>query len=119
MPLTPYQQRLCALFEPLLGRKLNPRDGITETKQWRHMPSKLREYYQIAGRLDSINRCFERLYRPTKLDDEGRYRIFMEENQNVVVWAFRIEDEDKANPGIYQAACLENGELDKWYPQKL
>jgi hypothetical protein len=119
MRLSPYQKRLRALFESFLGRKLNPRDGMAETKQWPPMPKRLREYYQIAGRVYSINRCFNRLYRPDKLDDEGDYRIFMEENQNVVVWAFRIEDADQESPTIYQAVCLENGELDKWYPEKL
>src|SRR5262249_28003433 len=119
MELTPYKKRLRALFEPLLGRKLGPRDGMVETKQWRTMPKMLREYYQIAGRADSINRCYERLYHPNKLEDEDGYRIFMEENQNVVVWAFKIEDVNQANPSIYQASCLQNGELGKWHPQKL
>jgi hypothetical protein len=119
MHLTPYQKHLRALFESLLGRKLNARDGMAESKRWPPMPKRLREYYQIAGRLDSVNRCYERLYHPGKLDDEDGYRIFMEENQNVVVWAFKSEDVDQANPTIYQASCLQNGELDKWYPQKL
>src|SRR5262249_49774047 len=119
MRLTAYQKRLRTLFETLLGRKLSPRDGLPETKQWRPMPKRLREYYQIAGRVDSINRCFERFYRPNKLDDEDGYRIFMEENQTVVFWAFKIQDVDKENPTIYQATRLESGELDKWYPQKL
>ena len=107
------------VFEGLLNRKLTARDGLAEKANWPAMPGKLREFYRVAGRLDSINRAFERLYRPTKMDDEDRYRIFMEENQNVVAWAFRIEDADKENPTIYQATCLENGKLDKWYPQKL
>ena len=118
MRLTLYQKRLRTLFESLLGRELTPRDGMPHTKHWSPMPWRLREYYQIAGRVDSINRCYERLYRPNKLDDEGGYRIFMEENQNVVVWAFKTQDVDQENPTIYQAACLENGELGKWYPQK-
>jgi hypothetical protein len=119
MGLTPFQKRLRGLFKRLLNRTLEPRHGIKATARWKRMPKRLREYYQVAGRLHSINRCFNRLYRPDKLDDEGAYRIFMEENQNVVVWAFRIEDADQENPKIYLAAVLENGELDKWYPEKL
>lgn len=117
--LTPYQKRLRRLFESLLKRKLTRRDGIAQTSKWSRMPKRLREYYEVAGRLHSINRCYERLYRPDKLDDEGDYRIFMEENQNVVVWAFKIEDADQENPKIYLGVVLENGELDKWYPYKM
>ena len=80
------------------------------------MPGKLRQYYQIVGGVKSLNRCFNRLYSPNKLDDEGGYRIFMEENQNVVVWAFKLEDAEADNPMIYQACCLENGDLGKWFP---
>ena len=119
MHLTPYQKCLRGLFESLLNRKLGRRDGIAETKRWAAMPERLREYYQIAGRIDALNRCHNRLYRPDKMDDEAGYRIFMEENQNVVVWAFRTEDCGRENPAIYQAVCLENGELGKWHPQQL
>jgi hypothetical protein len=108
-----------SLFESLLNRKLTARDGMAEKPNWPAMPGKLREFYRIAGRVDSINRIYERLYRPTRMDDEGGYRIFMEENQNVVLWAFRIEDADQENPTIYQASCLESDKLGKWYPQKL
>ena len=118
MSLTPYQRRLQGHFKRLLNRRLEPRDGMTETERWKPMPKRLREYYQVAGRLHSINRCYERLYRPDKLDDEGDYRIFMEENQNVVVWAFRIEDAGQENPTIY-LGWLENGEVGKWYPYKM
>ena len=108
-----------SLFEALLNRKLTARDGLAEKPNWPAMPGKLREFYRVAGRVNSINRAFERLYRPTKMEDEDGYRIFMEENQNVAFWAFRIDDADEKNPTIYQAMRLESGELDKWYPQKL
>jgi hypothetical protein len=98
---SPYQKRLRALFESLLGRKLAPRDGIAETERWSSMPKRLREYYQLAGRLDSINCSFDRLYRPNKLDDVDGFRVFMEENQTVVLWAFKIEDADQEDPTIY------------------
>lgn len=107
------------LFESLLNRKLTARDGLVEKANWPAMPGPLREFYRVAGHIDSINRVYNRLYLPTKMDDEDGYRIFMEENQRVVVWAFRIDDADKKNPTIYQAVCLESGELDKWYPQKM
>lgn len=116
---TPYQKRLRKLFESLLDRTLTSRDGACATKNWPEMPRKLREFYELVGRLDKINQCHNRLYRPARIQDEGDYRIFMEENQTVVVWAFKVEDARQDNPRIYQAACLTSGELDKWYPAKL
>jgi hypothetical protein len=91
---------LRSLFESLLNRKLTARDGLAEKANWPAMTGKLREFYRVVGRVNSVNREFNRLYRPTKMEDEDGYRIFMEENQNVVVWAFRIENAAFTGPNI-------------------
>jgi hypothetical protein len=56
------------VFERLLGRKLTGRDGLPEKANWPAMPEKLREFYRVVGREDSINRAFERLCRPTRME---------------------------------------------------
>ena len=90
--------RFRVLFESLLNRKLTSKDGLEEGSRWRPMPKILKEFYNVVGRVDSINRGYDRLYRPWEIERQDGYEIFMEENQRVVVWAFRTEDTAKANP---------------------
>jgi len=102
------------LYESFLNRKLTARDGIEESRRWRPMPEKLREFYRRVGQVDSINRGFNHLHRPWEIEAERGYSVFMVENQAVAVWAFRSEDSNETDPCIYQGLCLENGKVE-WY----
>ena len=107
---------------PLINRKLNPIDGLradsitaAERKLKLRIPTALREYYLIAGRLP-LNKEHNRLYAPSDLKvNEGKL-VFMEENQCVVFWGMDASSLGQDDPEVFQAS---NASPLVWYSEGL
>lgn len=88
---------LSALYD--LGHVVEPSHGVAgQVPDW--LPPALGELYRIAG-MHPINRTHHRLLLPDELERRNGRVVFAEENQQVVVWAFDVEDQED-DPIVWQ-----------------
>jgi hypothetical protein len=116
------REKYLAALAPLLGRKLKSADGLAagflsaaERKLKVKIPTALREYYCVAGRLP-LNKEHNRLYSPGKLRILEKKLVFMEENQCVVFWGMDTEALDQDDPEVFQTS---NEAPVVWYCEEL
>jgi hypothetical protein len=114
-----YRSLYRTALEHLIGRKLNRADGFSmsdiascEKRLKVRLPSSLRDYYQMAGKL-TINTEHNCLYTPEQLNNMNGKLAFMEENQCVVFWG--IDVADSPDPEVFQA---NNDEPMQWYSEE-
>jgi hypothetical protein len=122
-PPKTFRQDYVDLIQRHLGRDPNRSDGVTEAALSRcerrlgvRLPTAMREYYLIAGRLDQLNKSHNLLFNLDELRIEDRHLWFMEENQAVVHWglpATRLSNDD---PIVHQRV---NEAGAKWYSEKM
>jgi hypothetical protein len=112
-----------SMVKLLLERELTRDDGIsseqieaTEQKLSLRLPYALREYYRVAGNLDELNRCHNRLLRMEELEVEDGYLLFMEENQAVVLWGVKTAQLAKDDPEVWQGI---NSTPMEWYSEEM
>jgi len=117
-----YQELYSGLIKKYFGRSPNEKDKIDDTeiaqieiKLGIHIPTSLKEYYLICGRLNSLNQAHNRLFEPNKLEIEDGYLIFLDENQSVVSWGFPIEKLEEENPIVWQR---NNTPPEEWYSEE-
>ena len=106
-----------------LARPLNFEDGVpaAEITAGEHrlsiqLPSALREYYLIAGRLDQLNCAHNRLYAPRDWFVDAGKLAFMEENQAVVFWGIPTGDDSDDDPPVLQGVNVSNQPIG-WHPE--
>jgi hypothetical protein len=78
------------------------------------LPSALREYYLICGRLEGLNRAHNRLYPPDGWFVDANKLVFMEENQQVVFWG--IPEGTVDDPPVLQGVNVTDQPMG-WYPE--
>ena len=107
----------------ILERELTPEDGLSvdqiqaaEQRLKSRLPQALREYYSVAGNLDELNRNHNRLMRLEELEVEDDYLIFMEENQNVVLWGVKTANVYEEDPEVWQGINVTPKE---WYSEEM
>lgn len=117
-----FAKKYAAALTALIGRKLKSTDGLAagfaaaaERKLKLEIPTALREYYSLAGRLP-LNKEHNRLYSPGKLRILGGKLVFMEENQCVVFWGMDLKALGQDDPEMFQA---NNEDLAVWYSEEL
>jgi hypothetical protein len=113
-----YQRAIEALAKPV-----TPEDGVPageivagEHRLGIQLPSALREYYLIAGRLDRLNRAHNRLYSPGEWFVDEAKLVFMEENQSVVFWGIPISECSGDDPPVLQGVNVADRPIE-WYPE--
>jgi hypothetical protein len=111
------------LIQRHLGRKPRRTDGLSDAAIRRRekelgvkLPASLRAYYRTAGKLTQLNTMHNILYDLPGLLVEDGYLIFMEENQAVVHWCFRLSDLDQTDPDVWQRV---NCEPPEWYSEEM
>lgn len=111
------------LVQRHLGRRPAGSDGYSvadlqacEVRLKLTLPSALRGYYLLAGRIESINLAHNILFSPMELKTDGGYLWFMEENQAVVHWGLRVADLSQDDPIVCQRANVDGAE---WYSEEL
>ena len=111
------------LVERHVGRKPRRRDGLPETAIWRRekelgvrFPASLRSYYRIAGNLPQLNRMHNIVYDLPDVSVEDGRLIFVEENQAVVHWGFRLGDLGRPDPDVWQRI---NSKPPRWYSEEM
>src|SRR5262245_22826141 len=80
------------------------------------LPSALREYYLICGRLEGLNRVHNRLYPPDGWFLDAGKLVFMEENQLVVFWGIPIGERTVDDPPVLQGVNV-TGQPIEWHPE--
>jgi hypothetical protein len=103
-------ERQCGLLAAkYLDRALVRRDAISERRiaiverrLGLLLPEALRAYYWVAGRAAALNTAHNQLLYPEDLGVEDNHLMFMDENQSVVSWGFRLADLAKADPVVWQ-----------------
>jgi hypothetical protein len=111
-----------ALLAKVYGRPLRRRDAESVTRIQKaerrlgfRLPEAVRDFYLVAGRAPE-NLEHNRLAPPEYLQVEGRYLVFMEENQGVVDWGLRLSTIAAADPTVWQRV---NNDPPKWYSEKM
>ncbi|GIM48568.1 SMI1/KNR4 family protein [Capnocytophaga stomatis] len=64
-------------------------------------PKAFREYYLQMGRTESINQSHNYLFSPEKIDFDGDFLCFYEENQGVAYWGIHKNDLHLDNPPVW------------------
>ena len=111
-----------ALLGKVFGRPLGRGDALPAgrvTKAERRLgftlPAAVRDFYRVAGRAKET--CAHNyLLDPDQLAVEGRYLVFMGENQGVVDWGLRVSTLAAADPTVWQRT---NGDRPKWYSERM
>jgi len=111
------------LIERHLGKLPRRTDGVPDAAIRRRekelgvkLPTSLRVYYRTAGKLTQQNKMHNILYDLHDLHVEDGFLIFMEENQAVVHWCFRLHDLDQIDPEVWQRV---NSEPPEWYSEEI
>ena len=117
-----FAEKYATALLAILERRLKPADGLAsgfataaERKLKLKIPTALREYYAVAGRLP-LNKEHNRLYSPGKLKILAGKLVFMEENQNVVFWGMDLGSLRESDPEVFQA---NNEESIVWHSEGL
>ncbi len=115
------RQKYEALISRHLGRAPLTEDGfgdeeISAPQVHDRLPAALREYYRVAGHLDTLNRAHNILLDPAELVIEDGYLIFMEENQSVVSWGIPASALGETDPMVWQRV---NSSPVEWYSEEL
>lgn len=97
-----------------LGVTLDDADAIVEPLPGT-VPAALRAWYRIAGRSD-LNSAHNRILGHRDLRHEDGRVIFVEENQDVVVWGFDPST-NLDDPPVWQGQVTDQGF--EWYPEDL
>lgn len=98
-----------ALARKFARRDLRPGDGVderdliaAEERLGVRLPAALRVFYRAVGHAPDLARVHNRLLAPSEIAADGRHLVFMEENQSVVSWGFRLADLAKEDPVVWQ-----------------
>jgi hypothetical protein len=107
-------------FREILGAPLKESEGLGDEAVARALerrrltvPRALADYYAVAGR-HPINREHNRLLPIARLQWHDDWLVFMEENQNVVVWGMARADVGSSNPMVWQCS---NAEPPQWFAE--
>jgi hypothetical protein len=105
-----------------VGRGFLPEEGISEARLAAAegrlgfpLPESLRTYYQIAGGCEVLNDAHNHFYPPEGLAILEEHLLFMDENQSVVSWGFRLEDLQSPDPIVFQR---NNTAPAEWYSEE-
>jgi hypothetical protein len=109
-------------LKEISGEALGPEHGmdpavidLASAEKGVVIPAALRDYYLVAGHHE-INREHNILYLPDQLAMVDGYLVFAEENQRVVIWGFREDELESADPVVYQS---QDPETLGWYSEKM
>lgn len=112
-----------ALSERYLGRALVPGDGCSEAEIAKAemrvgiaLPAALRTYYLRCGSVSRFNSSHNLLRSLSELTIEDAHLVFMNENQNVVSWGFRLQDLGLDDPIVWQRNNMPSVE---WYSEEM
>ena len=106
-------------FRETLGETLSEMDAMPDSTidgmlQGKPILESMRAYYRVAGR-HWLNTNHNMLRMPGDWESAGDFRIFMDENQNVVQWAIRNADLSTEDPIVYQGQQTDAGY--EWYAE--
>jgi hypothetical protein len=89
---------------PLTKSHALPRSLLarTEKRLGVHIPAALREYYLVAGNEKQFNRSNQRFLHPSKWFVNGKYLVFLEENQYVCWWGVSLKRRNATDPAVAQ-----------------
>jgi hypothetical protein len=117
-----FEARYLALAEKFVGRRLGPADGVSErelasAERRLHvrLPASLRTFYRTAGRAPDLARAHNVLLDPGEVKVEGQFLVFLNENQSVVSWGFRVADLASEDPVVWQR---NNTPPVEWYSER-
>jgi len=108
------------IAEKILGRPLSQKDGMSRSKintieksLGRKLPTVLKEFYLLVGKMDMFMSSFELFITPSMKDG---ILVFLEENQGVCHWGVNIRDGD--NAVVFQCADIES-DNPEWYSEEV
>lgn len=107
--LTNLEAQLRGWGRRFLERDFSSEEGIgaahlaeAEERLGCRLPEALRTYYRLAGGCKTLNDAHNHLYPPERLAVLEGHLLFMDENQSVVSWGFRLEDLSHLDPVVFQ-----------------
>lgn len=109
-------QELREFAQTWLGRELTAADGVAVPASL-EMPAALREIYETLGSVPQFTKPHNELLDPSCIESDGGYRIFYDENQQVVRWAHREADQGMEDPVVFQGTTLEDGY--EWFSEEM
>lgn len=104
-----YADHFRSLAFRFLGRELESSHGYAAAtldkaaaRLGHPLPLALRGFYRAAGRFAPFSSAHNRVLPPPELYIDSDYLIFMDENQSVVTWGFRVVELDQTDPTPWQ-----------------
>lgn len=108
------------IIERLLGRKLQPEDGVSAAELNEatqrlgiELPPVLQTFYRLAGKEETVMDIFQHFAPVEELFVEDDKLVFLEENQGVCVWGIAQNETDSDQAVVYQCPYPD----DKWYAE--
>ncbi len=105
-----------------LNRTISPDDGLDDTeiqaaedRLGLRLAAALVEYYSVAGAVADLNQVHNQLLAPEGLHVEDGYLLFMDENQSVVSWGIKLEDQSEPDPKVWQR---NNTPPEEWFSEE-
>jgi len=106
-----YKEIIENLFGPLASKDGETKANVvaTEKQNGFRLPKVLRDYYQLTGRLDSLNQAHNQLVPLDRLEVIGGALVFFVESEAGILWGILLENIKMTDPPVFQA---EDGEED-------
>ncbi|MBC9910016.1 hypothetical protein [Chitinophaga varians] len=114
------ENKLEFIIERLLGRKLQPEDGVSTAEITAatqrlgiELPPVLQTFYRLAGKEETVMDVFQHFTPVEELFMEDDKLVFLEENQGVCVWGIARNEINNDQATVYQCPYPD----DKWYAE--
>jgi hypothetical protein len=111
-----YAKRYLKIDLTTKDRLSNANICVEEKRLHIKLPKALRIYYSLSGKSKELNNTHNFLRDLKKLEIDGEYLVFMDENQFVVSWGIKIVDLDNEDPPVWQR---NNTPPTGWHPENM
>lgn len=116
-----YREAFAALARPLTDADRLPDEVLTshEHRLGVRLPNALRAYYAATGKMELLNRAYNRLLAPEEWRVDRRVLVFLSENQGVTKWGVAATKSRRVDPSVLYTCHAGQGEQSEWAKEEL
>ncbi len=117
-----FEETIRRLSAQVLGHDLSDGDGLAESvigaeesRLGLRFPEALRTFLLLAGNCEQLCRTDNPFRRVSDYELDADFLVFLDENQFVVSWGYKLSELERANPIVWQR---NNTEPRAWYSEE-